>query len=228
MYNYINVKEIKDLAWKNRQGIVITNIDVESIDEYINNILIYLKNNGFDLNLLNQPRILGDKKHGYTLVLLIKKNKLIDMQSSSAWSKLLISQEQGIDKMTLQDFAKDMKNISRKNRNIVNVSTSNEMPKTVKCFFKKSSDGHSVKGVIKLVNTGGHIVKSIVKLENIGNYVEDVLDCHDNLNKILAKSVTYAFKNYNLILVSVVVSNKLNFKKYNVEITDTSIELKLQ
>lgn len=75
MYKYINEKQIIDILNKGRIGFVIRDIRTNDIEEYVNNCIITLGNEGFDTKILTQPKIFIDKTDNNSRNLIFVLNK---------------------------------------------------------------------------------------------------------------------------------------------------------
>lgn len=65
--------EIRKMALKNREGIVIKNVVTKDIDEYINGITICFNNlNIIDLNITNRPIVIKINNTEYIILIMIK------------------------------------------------------------------------------------------------------------------------------------------------------------
>lgn len=85
MHSYIGKTEIMELVQNNRKGIIIENIITYDIDEYINNVLIVLRNMGINTNVFTQPKIKKinikkdiEHKYKYIILLVIRKDAKLD------------------------------------------------------------------------------------------------------------------------------------------------------
>lgn len=72
MHNYVSKNEMIGLVTKDRKAVIICNITTKDIDEYINNVIIFLENNKFSRAKLTIPKIIKEQDGTYSLMLLIR------------------------------------------------------------------------------------------------------------------------------------------------------------
>lgn len=78
MYNYINKRQIYNLANNGRIGFIVRDIRTNDIEEYVNNCIITLGNDGFDSKIIKQPKIFINETDGNSKNLVFMLNKSFD------------------------------------------------------------------------------------------------------------------------------------------------------
>lgn len=96
MYGYIGKSEITELIQSNRKGIIIDNVITNDIDEYINNLLAVLRNNGMNTNMFTQAKIKkitnknsDSTKYKYIILLTIRKDTRMSIKEYEAIEKCI-------------------------------------------------------------------------------------------------------------------------------------------
>lgn len=111
MHSYIGKSEITELIQNNRKGYIIENIVTNDIDEYINNILIVLRNMGVNINIFTQPKVRKLRnnsdntmyKYQYTLLLTVRKDAKVN---DSAYENIKNCIKNIVPCSTIQDWVK--------------------------------------------------------------------------------------------------------------------------
>ena len=93
LHGYTSDRELMDLYIANRKAFVIRGVQTKDIDEYISGVYYTLRDIGFDINKLTQPKIISHKKNNeYTIVFLYRASVKIfngDKQLISKLEKLI-------------------------------------------------------------------------------------------------------------------------------------------
>lgn len=214
-YTYINNNDIVNYVHNNRVAVVVNDISSNNIDEYINNCIITLNNEGFNTNSLTQPRVY--KRDGRTnLVLLVKS-------SANMASLNMLALNNWMRKMGNVVYLKDYTQSLYKR----NVQEVNSDIKKIDITFRDINTGRKVSSSIQLKKSNNDIVAGCMEISKHGVFNEDLRQFNNNVPRIIEYFCGIAFRQFRLNPESATVTVGKTIYKYIIQPTANSIKLTL-
>lgn len=210
-YSYISLHDLHMMQKKNREAIVIFDVQTKDIEEYVNNCIITLGNDGFNTNLLINPKILSGTKMGNgnrIVIIPMRYNIKLDANDSNI---LKIWAEQMGNVCNLKQF------FENNYRNKVEADKAKELANTI--------DSYTYIKYIALDMKIKKQVKECISLKDINRYIGKY--DKNNIENYITNIVSYLFKHKNKFVYTLILcKNKISEDiKINVQPTADSIKL---
>lgn len=86
-FRYTTLNEMAELCKKGREAIVLFDINVSDIDEYINNCIITLDSSGVNTNNILIPKVKTNKDKKKTVFLVFRDKSKIETHALNKWAR---------------------------------------------------------------------------------------------------------------------------------------------
>jgi major membrane immunogen (membrane-anchored lipoprotein) len=218
IYGHVGIKELIELSRGGRCAVVIPDVQVSDIEEYINCCSATLAQHGVDTNWFTQPKLL---KYNNTKNIVFIARKAYNTECLQ--SKQLRNWTDSMDRAeTLDNYLRDICIVYNKKPTVHDIGV-------IKCLYRNITNNSKAAAFVDLTIEEDSITKAKLRFTNKHSCIisEEVSDCNNNIKQIITKLSKTAYRNYKINIEYASVAVKDRIYEYTIKSTDNQVNMTL-